>query len=193
MQPSSPIQKHAQHNPKGMDTLSAILNGLQTGALAQLPLPAALAGLFTLALLSATLLPLGSEAALLALANTHANAQGWIWLAATLGNTLGGLVTYAMGRGAHRLIGPTSPAPSSDAGTSAQLPSRPAGRASALAQRWVQRHSAWACLLAWLPVIGDPLCAAAGWLRLPVWPCALFMTIGKGGRYAVLLWVAGQV
>jgi membrane protein YqaA with SNARE-associated domain len=177
-----------------MDTLNAIWQGLQAGALAQLPLGAALAGLFTLALLSATLLPLGSEAALFALAGTHADAQGWIWLAATLGNTLGGLVTYAMGRGAHRLLGPAPATPASsgvsDASATAASPG-PSGRANALAQRWVRRHGAWVCLLAWLPVIGDPLCAAAGWLRLPVWPCALFMAIGKGGRYALLLWLAG--
>jgi membrane protein YqaA with SNARE-associated domain len=41
-------------------------------------------------------------------------------------------------------------------------------------------------LLSWLPVIGDPLCAVAGWLRLPWLPCLIFMTIGKGARYLVL-------
>ena len=42
-----------------------------------------------------------------------------------------------------------------------------------------------ACLLAWLPVIGDPLCAVAGWLRLPFWPCTLYMAIGKLTRYVI--------
>ena len=42
-----------------------------------------------------------------------------------------------------------------------------------------------ACLLSWLPVVGDPLCAVAGWLQLPFWPCVVYMAIGKFGRYVV--------
>jgi membrane protein YqaA with SNARE-associated domain len=63
---------------------------------------------------------------------------------------------------------------------------------------WLQRFGAKACLLAWLPVVGDPLCAVAGWLRLPFWPCVVYMAIGKFARYvtytAVLLWLfPGQI
>ena len=50
-----------------------------------------------------------------------------------------------------------------------------------------------ACLLAWLPVVGDPLCAVAGWLKFPFWPCIAYMALGKFLRYvtmtAGLLWV----
>ena len=50
-----------------------------------------------------------------------------------------------------------------------------------------------ACLLSWLPGVGDPLCAVAGWLRLPFWPCLGYMAIGKLLRYtlmtAALLWL----
>ncbi|HEU4549573.1 MAG TPA: hypothetical protein VFS01_07735, partial [Rhizomicrobium sp.] len=57
----------------------------------------------------------------------------------------------------------------------------------------LQRLGAKACLLSWLPVVGDPLCAVAGWLRLPFWPCVAYMAVGKFGRYlcmtAALLWV----
>ena len=166
-----------------MTLWTTLWHALQGSELSQLPLAAALAGLFALALLSATLLPLGSEAALLAVAATHDSALGWVWLAATAGNTLGGLVTYAMGRGAHRLAGAAPPR------TGAPPPGM--GRTQRTAQRWVQGHGAWVCVLAWLPVIGDALCAAAGWLRLPVAPCALAMALGKGARYALLLvWVA---
>ena len=42
-----------------------------------------------------------------------------------------------------------------------------------------------ASLPAWLPVVGDPLCAVAGWLKLPFWPCLVYMAIGKFGRYLV--------
>ncbi len=55
-----------------------------------------------------------------------------------------------------------------------------------------------ALLLSWLPAVGDPLCAVAGWLRLPFWPCVAYMAIGKFLRYlamtASLLWLfPGQV
>ncbi|MBX9871964.1 MAG: DedA family protein, partial [Burkholderiaceae bacterium] len=58
---------------------------------------------------------------------------------------------------------------------------------------WLERIGPKACLLSWLPAIGDPLCAVAGWLRLPFWPCLFYMAIGKFARYvtmtAVLLWL----
>ena len=43
-----------------------------------------------------------------------------------------------------------------------------------------------ACLLAWLPIFGDPLCAVAGWLRMPFWPCVFYMAIGKFARYVTM-------
>jgi membrane protein YqaA with SNARE-associated domain len=50
--------------------------------------------------------------------------------------------------------------------------------------------------MAWLPVVGDPLCAVAGWLRLPFWPCLAYMAVGKFARYVLmtagLLWVFPQ-
>jgi membrane protein YqaA with SNARE-associated domain len=42
------------------------------------------------------------------------------------------------------------------------------------------------CLLSWLPVVGDPLCAVAGWLKLPFWPCLAYMAVGKFFRYLVM-------
>jgi membrane protein YqaA with SNARE-associated domain len=61
------------------------------------------------------------------------------------------------------------------------------------ALRWLERLGPRACLLSWLPGVGDPLCAVAGWLRLAFWPCVLYMAIGKFLRYLVmtslLLWV----
>jgi membrane protein YqaA with SNARE-associated domain len=41
-------------------------------------------------------------------------------------------------------------------------------------------------LLAWVPLIGDALCLAAGWLRLHWWQAALFMAMGKFARYWVI-------
>ena len=171
-----------------MDLLWRLMN---TDALASLPLAWALLGLFALALAAATLLPLGSEAAVLALAHAHGGGLSgttWlIWLAATLGNTAGGLVTYGMGRAAHRVADDWRGESASTGSDSAPT----AARNTQLALRWVRAHGAWALLLSWLPVLGDALCAAAGWLRLPAGASALAIAVGKGARYAVLLWVLG--
>jgi len=97
-------------------------------------------------------------------------------LVATAGNTLGGAFTWWNGYGAERAYEHVKGAKPPDA----------------RALRWLQRLGAKACLLSWLPVVGDPLCAVAGWLQLPFWPCVIYMTIGKFGRYfvmtAALLW-----
>ena len=178
-----------------METLWNLLNA---DALASLPLGWALLGLFALAMAAATLLPLGSEAAVLALAHAHggglSGTTGLIWLAATLGNTAGGLVTYAMGRAAHRVADDwrsesAQAANSSDSAAASEAPHASPARNTQLAVRWVHAHDAWALLLSWLPVVGDALCAAAGWLRLPAGACALAIAAGKGARYAALLWL----
>jgi membrane protein YqaA with SNARE-associated domain len=58
---------------------------------------------------------------------------------------------------------------------------------------WLGQLGPKACLLSWLPIVGDPLCAVAGWLRMPFWPCLVYMAIGKFLRYttmtAALLWI----
>jgi membrane protein YqaA with SNARE-associated domain len=131
---------------------------------------------FVVAFISATLLPLGSEPAVAALV-LHDPTLFWpTVLVATLGNTAGGAVTWWMGYGAERAY--------------ERARQRPPHELRALA--WLQRFGPRACLLAWLPVVGDPLCALAGWLRLPFWPCTLYMGIGKFGRYvtmtAAILW-----
>ncbi len=48
-------------------------------------------------------------------------------------------------------------------------------------------------LLAWVPVIGDPLCSLAGWLRLPFWACVGYMAIGKFLRYLTVTWLLLRV
>ena len=61
------------------------------------------------------------------------------------------------------------------------------------ALQWLERMGPKACLLAWLPGVGDPLCAVAGWLKMPLLPCAIYMAIGKFLRYVLmtsfLMWV----
>ena len=90
-------------------------------------------------------------------------------ITATVGNTLGGLSSYAIGR---------------------FLPERKSLPAQKLMHR-VKRYGSSILLLAWTPWIGDPLCVAAGWLRLNVWQCVIFMAIGKFARYWLIAIAAG--
>jgi membrane protein YqaA with SNARE-associated domain len=124
---------------------------------------------FVVSLVSATLLPMGSEVAVLGLVTLHP-ALFWPAIAvATVGNTLGGLISWAMGLLSNKV---------------AQRYQHSKQHLRALA--WLERIGPKACLLSWLPVVGDPLCLVAGWLRLPLLPCAVYMAIGKFGRYLVL-------
>ncbi|MEK0416440.1 MAG: hypothetical protein RI949_446 [Pseudomonadota bacterium] len=149
-----------------------------TALLAALALPKfGLTTVFLVAFVSATLLPLGSEPAVFGLVKLNPELFWPAILVATVGNTLGGAVTWWMGYGAERAY--------------ESLAHRPPQEVRAL--KWLERFGAKACLLSWLPVVGDPLCAVAGWLRLPFWPCLAYMAVGKLLRYvlmtASLLWV----
>ena len=118
-------------------------------------------GLFISSFLAATLLPGGSEAALFAVLKAYPETL-WIALTvATIGNTLGGMLTFAMGW----LLPPTR-----------QLKH----------VKKLRHYGTPALLLAWVPLIGDALCLAAGWLRLSWWQAALFMAAGKFARYWVI-------
>ena len=123
--------------------------------------PVTLTTLFASSFLAATLLPGGSEAVFFALLRLNPE-QLWLLLAvATLGNTLGGLSSYLIGR----LIPQHKPLKGLD---------------------MVRRWGSPVLLLSWVPLIGDPLCVAAGWLRLnPLWSL-LFIACGKFARYWVI-------
>lgn len=138
--------------------------------LAALALPEfGLSTVFVVAFLSATLLPMGSEPVVFGLVKLNPELFWPAILTATLANTLGGAVTWWMGYGAHQV---------------ADRYSKSSHHVRVLG--WLQRLGPKACLLAWLPVVGDPLCAVAGWLRLPFWPCVFYMAIGKFLRYLVM-------
>jgi len=123
---------------------------------------ASLAALFVSAFLSATILPGNSEVVLFAVLREYPSQLAAALTLATVGNTLGSMTTYALGR---------------------LVPERAmAGRSLA----WVRRYGAFALLLAWLPVAGDALCAAAGALRVR-WAAALAaIAAGKLARYLVV-------
>jgi membrane protein YqaA with SNARE-associated domain len=136
-----------------------------------------LSTVFVVSLVSATLLPLGSEFAVVGLLLLNPSLFWPTMLVATAGNTIGGAISYWMGYGAERAY--------------EHYAHRKPMELRAL--RWLERFGPKACLLSWLPGVGDPLCAVAGWLRFPFWPCVVYMTIGKFLRYVLytplLLWV----
>jgi membrane protein YqaA with SNARE-associated domain len=121
-------------------------------------------GLLALAAASfvaATILPGGSELALVGVLHRYPDL---LWRAigvATLFNTLGGLTSYALGR---------------------LLPNR----IDARALQAVRRYGAWVLLFSWLPVIGDALAVGAGWLRLNLLAATAAFAVGKLCRYCVV-------
>ncbi len=119
---------------------------------------ASLLSLFASSFLAATLLPGGSEIALFAVLKIFPDALWTALVIATLGNTLGGMMTFGMGW----LLPHTQQLKHIEK---------------------LSRYGTPALLLAWVPLIGDALCLAAGWLRLNWWQAALFMAIGKFLRY----------
>ena len=164
--------------------------------LAWLSIPGVVLGaVFVVAFLSATLLPMGSEPAVFGLVKLQPEMFWPAVLVASLGNTLGGAVTWWMGDGARRAADRLRHRHEASAGEAmaAPSPSAPHSRADQRALQWLERFGPKACLLSWLPVVGDPLCAVAGWLRLPFWPCVAYMAVGKFARYLTmtgfLLWV----
>ena len=124
---------------------------------------------FVVALLSATLLPMGSEPAVFGLVSLNPELFWPAIAVATVGNTLGGAISWAMGYGAHAAVDKAR-------GSSTHIK----------ALHWLERFGPKACLLSWLPAVGDPLCAVAGWLKFPLGPCMVYMAIGKFLRYLTM-------
>ncbi|MFM1863286.1 MAG: YqaA family protein [Gemmobacter sp.] len=134
---------------------------------------AELGGLFAAAFLSATLLPGSSEVVLIALVQGAGGAEAAAAVAvASIGNTLGAVVTWGIGRG---LAG--AGAARMSEGTRARL---------ARAEAWHRRLGVWSLLLSWVPVVGDPIVLLAGVLRTPFWPFLILVAAGKTARYGAL-------
>lgn len=135
-----------------------------------------LSTVFIVSIISATLLPLGSEFAVIGLVKLNADLFWPAVLVATAGNTIGGAISWWMGYGAEALY--------------ERIKHKPY---DAKALTWLRRFGPKACLLSWLPGVGDPLCAVAGLMKMPFWPCVFYMSIGKFLRYvtmtAALLWI----
>ena len=129
--------------------------------------------LFAWSFLAATVLPLASEPMLVALVRTRDEMMVPV-LVATAGNYLGACTTYFIARAAARRVAVVAEAVKGH------------GRAVALIERFGQP----ALLLSWVPIIGDALCIASGWLRQNVLAATGFMAVGKLARYIVVAYAA---
>jgi membrane protein YqaA with SNARE-associated domain len=128
-----------------------------------------LSTVFVVSFISATLLPLGSEPVVFGLVTLNPSLFWPAIAVATVGNTLGGAVTWWMGLASKKVVSRYQH-----------------NKTNLRALDWLERLGPKACLLSWLPVVGDPLCAVAGWLNLPFWPCVIYMAIGKLARYVTM-------
>ncbi|MEM9533675.1 MAG: YqaA family protein [Pseudomonadota bacterium] len=133
--------------------------------------------LFLAAFLAATIVPFASEAAVAAAALAGHPVSG-VWLAASIGNTLGAALNALLGRllprqRLQRWLG---------------IPDQ----RLAQAERWFGRYGRYSLLLAWLPVVGDAVTVVAGLLRTGWLAFFSLVFIGKGARYAVVIWLALQ-
>ncbi|WP_223486824.1 YqaA family protein [Pseudomonas sp. A-RE-19] len=129
-------------------------------------------GLFLAAFGAATLLPLQSEAVLVGLLLSGQYGLWSLLAVATLGNVLGSLLNWWLGRGIERFRErrwfPVSP------------------RHLHQAQKHYQRYGHWSLLLSWVPIIGDPMTLVAGVMREPLGRFLVIVTLAKGARYGVL-------
>jgi membrane protein YqaA with SNARE-associated domain len=134
-----------------------------------------LTAVFVVSFLSATFLPLATEPVLFGYIKLNFDQFWWAIGVATLGNTIGGMLTYWMGYGAK----------------SAYIHRHTDHQPKHFL--WLQRIGAPILLLSWLPVVGDALCAMAGWAKLPWRGVLLYMGVGKFIRFVAmtfaLLWI----
>ncbi|WKW31228.1 DedA family protein [Pseudomonas viridiflava] len=129
-------------------------------------------GLFMAAVGAATLLPMQSETVLAGMLLSQAYPAVVLLWVATLGNVLGSILNWLLGRSIIRLRHKRW-FPASEA----QLEK---------AQRFYLKYGYWSLLLSWVPLIGDPLTLIAGVLREPLWRFVLIVTVAKGARYLVV-------
>lgn len=130
-------------------------------------------GLFFSAFISSTIAPGGSEAVLAYMVSKGSYDVQFLVFVAAIGNTLGAMTTWGLGM----LTAKKFPV--------ATLLSEK--KQSAL--NLVKKRGIWVLFFSWLPVIGDALCFAGGWLKLPLLPACLVIMSGKLGRYAVIAWM----
>jgi membrane protein YqaA with SNARE-associated domain len=130
-------------------------------------------GLFFSAFISSTIAPGGSEAVLAYMVSAGSYDVQFLVFVAAIGNTLGAMTTWGLGALAAKKFP-----------VATLLPEK---KQNAL--NLVKKRGIWVLFFSWLPVIGDALCFAGGWLKLPLLPACLIILSGKFGRYALVAWV----
>jgi membrane protein YqaA with SNARE-associated domain len=129
-------------------------------------------GLFMAAFGAATILPMQSEAVLAGLLLTGRYSAVWLVVTAGVGNILGSLVNWMLGRGIERFR---------------QRRWFPVGEDTLdRAQAWYRKYGKWSLLASWVPVVGDPITVVAGVLREPLPTFLLLVTVAKLGRYVIV-------
>jgi membrane protein YqaA with SNARE-associated domain len=137
-----------------------------------------LGALFVGSILASTLLPGGVEGLLLLLVQQQDHSLLSLFLVATIGNTLGGVITFTVGILLRQGL---------DNDRHPRLRKWFSLDSGAVSR--VRRHGTPILLLSWMPIVGDPLCVAGGFIGLRFWPAVLMIALGKAGRYLVLLWL----
>ncbi len=134
--------------------------------------------LFGSAFLAATILPFYSEVVLFAMLRDGGDPVVLV-IVATLGNTLGAVVNWLLGRFLLHF---------QDRSwfyfSAAQIER---------AQNWYRRYGFWSLLLAWLPIGGDALTLIAGILNVRLWLFLVLVGFGKGLRYVSVVYLSGLV
>lgn len=128
--------------------------------------------LFGAAFLAATIFPAQSEVLLVGMLASDRYSTIALIAVASLGNVLGAVVNWLLGRGIERFR------------NRKWFPVSPAGLDRAT--RWYSKYGRWSLLFSWLPIGGDALTVVAGTLREPLWSFLILVSVGKVARYLVL-------
>lgn len=135
--------------------------------------------IFTSAFLSATLLPGSSEVVVVSQIMSYPEDGFWIWLTASLGNTLGSVVNWLLGlyllHFQHRRWFPVRQ------------------KQMERAQHWFQKYGVWSLLMAWAPVVGDALPLVAGMMKVRFRVLLTLVFIGKGIRYLAVIYFTDMI
>ena len=132
-----------------------------------------LGGLFISAFISSTIAPGGSEAVLAYMVSAGHYQVEFLVIIATIGNTLGAMTTWGLGVLAAKKF-PVATLLSANKQKALDV---------------LRKKGIWTLLFTWLPVVGDALCFAGGWLKLPFFQACLIILLGKLGRYAAIAWM----
>jgi membrane protein YqaA with SNARE-associated domain len=131
--------------------------------------------LFIISFLAATILPFSSELTLAGLVATSNYDNLLLLIVASLGNVLGSVVNWILGFYSRNLS------------TKKWFPFK--DEQIKKSSKWFNKFGRWSLLLAWVPIIGDPLTLAAGLFRIKFIEFLILVTIGKVSRYLVIFYL----